>query len=70
MAADVGKSVFTVWTQLKYEHLLAGISGGILSTLVLHPLDLIKVRFQGKQWVCLISFPWSTRSPPGTFKQL
>ncbi|XP_033640452.1 mitochondrial folate transporter/carrier-like [Asterias rubens] len=46
MAADVGKSVFTVWTQLKYEHLLAGISGGILSTLVLHPLDLIKVRFQ------------------------
>lgn len=28
------------------EHLVAGISGGVLSTLVLHPLDLIKIRFQ------------------------
>ncbi|XP_055334806.1 mitochondrial folate transporter/carrier-like isoform X2 [Paramacrobiotus metropolitanus] len=27
------------------EHLVAGISGGVVSTLVLHPLDLIKVRF-------------------------
>lgn len=30
------------------EHLVAGVSGGVLSTLVLHPLDLIKIRFQGK----------------------
>ncbi|CAI9719492.1 folate transporter carrier-like isoform X2 [Octopus vulgaris] len=28
------------------EHLVAGISGGVLSTLVLHPLDLVKIRFQ------------------------
>lgn len=28
------------------EHLVAGVSGGVLSTLVLHPLDLIKIRFQ------------------------
>ncbi|OWA53510.1 Mitochondrial folate transporter/carrier [Hypsibius exemplaris] len=27
------------------DHLLAGISGGVVSTLILHPLDLIKVRF-------------------------
>lgn len=36
---------------IRYEHLLAGVSGGVTSTLVLHPLDLIKIRFQGKrQW--------------------
>ncbi|XP_069776350.1 solute carrier family 25 member 32b isoform X2 [Narcine bancroftii] len=30
---------------VKYEDLAAGVSGGVLSTLVLHPLDLVKVRF-------------------------
>ena len=36
---------------VRYEHLLAGVSGGVTSTLVLHPLDLIKIRLQGKmQW--------------------
>lgn len=30
---------------VKYEHLVAGISGGVVSTLVLHPLDLLKIRF-------------------------
>nr|CAH7717387.1 unnamed protein product [Callosobruchus chinensis] len=32
-------------SQVKYEHLVAGISGGVTSTLVLHPLDIIKTRF-------------------------
>lgn len=27
------------------EHLVAGFSGGVISTLVLHPLDLLKIRF-------------------------
>lgn len=31
---------------IRYEHLVAGISGGVTSTLILHPLDLIKIRFQ------------------------
>ncbi|XP_071942176.1 solute carrier family 25 member 32-like [Antedon mediterranea] len=31
---------------LNYEHFVAGISGGILSTLVLHPFDLLKIRLQ------------------------
>lgn len=31
---------------IRYEHLIAGVSGGVTSTLVLHPLDLIKIRFQ------------------------
>lgn len=30
---------------LKYQHLIAGICGGVLSTVVLHPLDVIKIRF-------------------------
>ncbi|XP_051879031.1 mitochondrial folate transporter/carrier-like [Pristis pectinata] len=30
---------------VKYENLVAGISGGVVSTLVLHPLDLVKIRF-------------------------
>ena len=33
---------------LRYEHLTAGMAGGIASTLILHPLDLIKIRFAGK----------------------
>ncbi|KFM83302.1 Mitochondrial folate transporter/carrier, partial [Stegodyphus mimosarum] len=33
------------FAHIKYEHLLAGISGGVTSTLVLHPLDLLKIRF-------------------------
>lgn len=32
-------------SQLQYEHLIAGISGGVTSTLILHPLDVIKIRF-------------------------
>lgn len=27
------------------EHLVGGVSGGVISTLVLHPLDLLKIRF-------------------------
>ncbi|XP_072176188.1 solute carrier family 25 member 32-like [Diadema setosum] len=46
MAADIQKQAASLFSQLKYEHLVAGISGGVLSTLVLHPLDLIKIRFQ------------------------
>jgi len=32
-------------SSLRYEHLLAGLSGGAVSTLILHPLDLLKIRF-------------------------
>ncbi|XP_056646376.1 mitochondrial folate transporter/carrier [Diorhabda carinulata] len=35
----------SVLSTFKYEHLLAGISGGTISTLILHPLDLMKIRF-------------------------
>lgn len=36
-----------VFRHIKYEHLIAGISGGAISTLILHPLDLLKIRFAG-----------------------
>lgn len=39
----VAKSVFQ---HVKWEYLAAGVSGGVVSTLVLHPLDLVKIRFQ------------------------
>lgn len=29
----------------RYEHLAAGMSGGIVATTILHPLDLVKIRF-------------------------
>ncbi|XP_022187680.1 mitochondrial folate transporter/carrier [Nilaparvata lugens] len=38
-------SGLTVFKHVKYEHLIAGITGGVTSTLILHPLDLIKIRF-------------------------
>lgn len=34
-----------VFADVRYEHLVAGVSGGVASTLILHPLDLLKVRF-------------------------
>jgi len=32
-------------SHVRLEHLLAGMTGGVASTLVLHPLDLVKIRF-------------------------
>lgn len=32
-------------TNRSSDHLVAGVSGGFISTLLLHPLDLLKVRF-------------------------
>lgn len=37
-----------VLNNFKYEYFVAGISGGVVSTLMLHPLDLIKIRFAGE----------------------
>ena len=40
--------IFSTIRTAKYEHLVAGVSGGVVSTIVLHPLDLLKVRFAGE----------------------
>ncbi|XP_066584777.1 solute carrier family 25 member 32 [Prorops nasuta] len=37
--------LYPVLSHFRYEHLVAGVSGGVVSTLLLHPLDLIKLRF-------------------------
>ncbi|KAJ6652250.1 hypothetical protein lerEdw1_012938 [Lerista edwardsae] len=34
-----------LFRHVHYENLVAGMSGGVISTLVLHPLDLVKIRF-------------------------
>jgi len=39
------KPAFQFLSGVKYEHLVAGVGGGLISTLVLHPLDLLKIRF-------------------------
>lgn len=39
--------IANAFSNIKYEHLVAGISGGVVSTLVLHPLDLVKIRLAG-----------------------
>lgn len=43
--APVTKSMFE---HVKVEHMVAGFTGGVASTLILHPLDLLKIRFAGK----------------------
>lgn len=46
--AGAGGGKFSWMAHVKYEHLMAGVSGGVTSTLLLHPLDLIKIRFAGE----------------------
>lgn len=41
-----------VYSHVKIENLVAGLSGGVVSTLVLHPLDLVKIRFAGNLCQC------------------
>ena len=37
----------TTLRAVRMEHLIAGMTGGVVSTLILHPLDLLKIRFAG-----------------------
>ena len=39
--------LFDSYGLIKYEHLLAGIAGGVVSTTILHPLDTIRTRLAG-----------------------
>ncbi|XP_076438081.1 solute carrier family 25 member 32-like [Babylonia areolata] len=41
----------SVLRHIRFEHLYAGVTGGVVSTLVLHPLDLVKIRFQVNEGV-------------------
>ncbi|XP_035765448.1 mitochondrial folate transporter/carrier-like isoform X2 [Neolamprologus brichardi] len=44
-AVSFGGRLQKVFSHVKVENLIAGLSGGVVSTLVLHPLDLVKIRF-------------------------
>lgn len=37
---------WSVFAHVRWQNLVSGISGGIASTLLLHPLDLVKIRFE------------------------
>lgn len=46
-AVSVAGHVRQIFGHVKIENLVAGLSGGVVSTVVLHPLDLVKIRFAG-----------------------
>lgn len=60
--------VLPVLSHFKYEHFIAGISGGVVSTLMLHPLDLIKTRFAGKRFECVIADDITVVDANGRYK--
>ncbi len=35
------------------EHLAGGLAGGVASTIVCHPLDLLKIRYSGTVSRCI-----------------
>ena len=39
---------------LQVRHMIAGMSGGVVSTLLLHPLDLLKIRWEHTLCIFLI----------------
>ena len=49
--SGAGRSVRDLFQHVKYEHLVSGVSGGVSATLALHPLDVIKVRLQGRSGI-------------------
>lgn len=56
MQITTTKRKYFEWLEnVKYEHLFAGVTAGMTSTLVLHPLDLLKIRFavnDGRNQAC------------------
>lgn len=44
--AKSNSRMVAMFQQLKWQNLVAGVSGGVLATFILHPLDLIKIRLQ------------------------
>lgn len=47
--ASASSAWSSIFRHVRYENLVAGVSGGVLSNLALHPLDLVKIRFAGKR---------------------
>lgn len=54
-ALSIAGHVQKMFGHVKIENLVAGLSGGVVSTLVLHPLDLVKIRFAGTvSWLFVV----------------
>ncbi|XP_013407513.1 mitochondrial folate transporter/carrier [Lingula anatina] len=47
----------TILHHIKFENLVGGMAGGIVSTAALHPLDLVKVRFQVDEGIGITNRP-------------
>lgn len=50
----------SVFRHVQWQHLAAGVSGGVVATLILHPLDLVKVRFQVNEGLNIAQRPQYT----------
>ena len=50
-AVSLAGHVQQLVSHVRLENLVAGLSGGVVSTLVLHPLDLVKIRFAGMKCI-------------------
>lgn len=50
MSALASKTIYwkSLLPRIQLEPMLAGIAGGVTSTLILHPLDLLKIRLSGE----------------------
>ena len=38
-------ALLNLFGPVQFRHMIAGMSGGVVSTLILHPLDLLKIMF-------------------------
>ncbi|MEQ2199435.1 hypothetical protein XENOCAPTIV_027576 [Xenoophorus captivus] len=59
---SIAGHVQQVFSHVKVENLVAGLSGGVVSTLVLHPLDLVKIRFAGILTLTITNPIWVTKT--------
>jgi hypothetical protein len=55
VSKDGAKSKIPLLKEYKVDQLVAGIASGAASTAILHPLDLVKIQFQGR--MRLFPFP-------------
>lgn len=42
--------------RMKPEHLMAGVAGGVVATMILHPLDTLRTRLAGTAHQCDSTF--------------
>lgn len=53
-------SSLSIFQHVKWQHMVAGVCGGVVSTLAVHPLDLVKIRFQVNEGLNITKRPQYT----------